>query len=210
MLFNYCRILLCFGTAVGCVLKYQLCNPDLPKGQQQCSPLGGYLDTLIGAGDLWPEPEKWEKLSSLVMNILEFDITSIPTSLGTGSLTARYGFSGGIQGPLPNNQWQLEIEHWFKAQLAWLQNLMVEFATGPSDPSMRKFNRPQQDADGSRYFCQNQVRKPHSPSPDTKEWLSMHLRPPENPHHGLHQLQHFRPLLDARARHAHHHRLIHS
>lgn len=143
------------ASVVGCVGQSQLCNPTLPKGQQ-CSPFASVEDTRFNARNMWPE---WERLKSLLVTLLNFDPSLVPFILGPESLTARYGFSVGIQAPIPANQWQLEIEHWFKSGLAYLQNLQVDYGTGRSDPSMRKFVRPQEDADGSRYFCQNQVSK---------------------------------------------------
>lgn len=144
------------ASVVGCVAQNQLCNPALPKGQR-CTPFMSVEDVWSNALNMWPE---WNKLSSLEQILKNFDPSNIPVSLGSASLTARYGLLTGTQGPLPSNQWQLEIEHWFKAALAYLQTIQVDYATSPSDPSMRKFIRPQQDSDGSRYFCQNQVSNP--------------------------------------------------
>lgn len=144
-------------SVVGCVGQYQLCNPYLSKGHQ-CSPFASYLDSLNNTGNLWPEPEKWEKLKWLVDSFLAFDPARVPGDLGIASLTSRNSLNGRFQGPLPTNQWQLEIEYWFKAQLASLQLQGVDDASGPPEPSMRKYILPPKDVDGTRYFCQNQVR----------------------------------------------------
>ena len=38
-----------------------------------------------------------------------------------------------VSGPLPNNQWIIEVSAWFETALARIQHGVVEFATGPPD-----------------------------------------------------------------------------
>ena len=56
-------------------------------------------------------------------------------SLGISALTARDTLLDGNQGPLPSDQWMLEVEHWHDISMAQLQRVAVELATGPSDPA---------------------------------------------------------------------------
>jgi hypothetical protein len=37
------------------------------------------------------------------------------------------------QAPIPDNQWMIEVGHWFEAGLARLQRGIVEYATGPTN-----------------------------------------------------------------------------
>ncbi|TDZ37460.1 hypothetical protein C8035_v007889 [Colletotrichum spinosum] len=53
--------------------------------------------------------------------------------LGALSLTARFGLVNSIQGPLPDNQWQLEVKSWFATMLANLQKAAANTATGPTE-----------------------------------------------------------------------------
>ncbi|KAL1615965.1 hypothetical protein SLS56_011613 [Neofusicoccum ribis] len=65
------------------------------------------------------------------------------------------GLSEGMQGPLPDNQWQLDVENWFAISLAALQGWMVELATGPSDSKFLDWiDSP--TSEGGRYWCKNQ------------------------------------------------------
>lgn len=59
--------------------------------------------------------------------------------------------------PLPHNQWQLEVENWFKATLAAAQGWTVELATGPSDPRIMEWLQAPVNPDEGLQ-CKNQVR----------------------------------------------------
>jgi hypothetical protein len=50
---------------------------------------------------------------------------------GTAALLAQETDAANEQGPLPDNQWTIEISKWFAIGLAKLQQEVVEFATGP-------------------------------------------------------------------------------
>jgi hypothetical protein len=50
---------------------------------------------------------------------------------GPAALRAQESLSGLLSGPLPNNQWMIEVESWFATGLARLQQSVVQYATGP-------------------------------------------------------------------------------
>jgi hypothetical protein len=84
------------------------------------------------------------------------DAYNVPHYLGLSSLTARYSMSNGWQGPLPANQWQKEVEHWFTTSLANLQRLVLELGTGPLDPQLDKaLRRPKTGEE--RLMCRSHV-----------------------------------------------------
>ncbi|KAI9779283.1 MAG: hypothetical protein M1816_003623 [Peltula sp. TS41687] len=75
--------------------------------------------------------------------------------LGRSSLTSRYKLEGGNQGPLPSNQWELEVQYWFSTALANLQMIMVDTATGPTDANLTPWlHRPQNREE--RLACRSQ------------------------------------------------------
>ena len=79
--------------------------------------------------------------------------------LGVSALTAKFRLFGGIQAPLPSNQWQLEMEHWFNTSLAALQADFVNTAAGPLDPVILNNNwliRP--NLTEEHVMCSSQVR----------------------------------------------------
>lgn len=75
--------------------------------------------------------------------------------LGALSLRARFGLSNGIQGPLADNQWHLEVKSWFATMLAHMQNAAVNTATGLVDELKPWKRSPNQTVEYS--MCNNQV-----------------------------------------------------
>lgn len=64
--------------------------------------------------------------------------------------------SGGLQDPLPRDQWKREVNLWFSAALTSIQGAFLEIADGPSSKEVEKVLAEPQDETG-RHFCQNQV-----------------------------------------------------
>jgi len=61
--------------------------------------------------------------------------TRIPLAiLGTHVLTARNRLNGPILGSLPENQWQLEVQHWHATAMAYLQGAFLQSIIGFKDP----------------------------------------------------------------------------
>lgn len=54
-------------------------------------------------------------------------------NLGASCLRARDGLTEGLQSPLPDDQWQVEVRHWAAVALAFQQAGVVNGATGPSE-----------------------------------------------------------------------------
>ena len=76
----------------------------------------------------------------------------------SASLRARFLLVSGFSGPLPDNQWQLDVEGWHHSTLAAMQGSAVDAATGPASPAMSEFWVPP-DNDQARQLCHSQVRK---------------------------------------------------
>lgn len=55
---------------------------------------------------------------------------------------------------LPSNQWELELEHWFRLTLADLQRAMLDLATEPVIPEAGEFHTPPSFAE-ERTVCGN-------------------------------------------------------
>ncbi|CAJ2500265.1 Uu.00g031180.m01.CDS01 [Anthostomella pinea] len=63
----------------------------------------------------------------------------IISNIGDGSLTAKKSLSNGNQGPLADNQWQLDVQNWYGISMAVLQKSFVNAAVGPADAALRSF-----------------------------------------------------------------------
>lgn len=122
---------------LGCAEQYQFCNPNLPANTN-CTSLVG-LDQAVNVTDgLWRSPAQNASFYSIryVLDVYGIYLNDIVRSLGISSLTARNSLRGGIQGPLPNNQWQLEVQYWHSISMALLQRMVVEQATGPTSETV--------------------------------------------------------------------------
>lgn len=142
---------------LGCTSQYQYCKANVELNTN-CTPMAGIIPVTSFAESLWQTENQKAlfKWSSTAIMLIAMAISGPPSSLGGSSLTSRYSLSNGIQGPLPDDQWQKEVEHWFTVTLADLQRLVVEAATGPMDMAMNQFLiRPQTSEE--HLLCRSQV-----------------------------------------------------
>lgn len=139
---------------VGCASRYQFCN----KSGKSCTALLGYYSAVAAADALWQIDGQRNLFDAFLNNVVNriSDLNSIVSVAGIASLKARDSLSNGVQGSLPNNQWQLEVENWYGAILADHQRLTVEYATGPSESALLQIlKRPQ--TEGERQLCHSVV-----------------------------------------------------
>lgn len=146
---------------LGCASRYQLCiaKSGKSKSEKSCTPLAGYRGGMLTSVDaLWQTDGQRSIFDAWLKNIWfsVSSISSITSVAGIASLKARDSLAFGLQGSLPNNQWQLEVENWYGASLADLQKWTVEYATGPIEPALLQIlKRPQ--TEGEHQLCQNVV-----------------------------------------------------
>ncbi|GME57641.1 putative cytochrome p450 protein [Neofusicoccum parvum] len=119
---------------LACTVAEQYCNPN-QAGGARCPRLGGTYESEALARGIWSSGRqravyRWiAHVNTLISPTIDF----VPKALGVGALTARYKAQGGVQGPLPDDQWQMETEYWHAASMVALQWWVVSIATGPSD-----------------------------------------------------------------------------
>lgn len=116
---------------ISCAEQHQICNPL----NSACTPLVGSIPLLRQS--LAPELG----LNSVQQVIMERISTVLPyTSVyqtvyprKDSALRAQEKVTDLEQAPIPDNQWIIELSHWFEAGLARLQRGIVEYATGPTN-----------------------------------------------------------------------------
>ena len=131
--------------------------------------MGGIYQVASSADSLWQTERQKGLVNWSVARIVEFastSLTSFVNILGVSSLISRTSLLNGVQGPLPDNQWQKEVEHWFTAHLADLQRVPVEVATGPIDANFRKMLVNPQTPEQS-VLCRSQVSSTFLSFPDS-------------------------------------------
>jgi hypothetical protein len=129
---------------MACTQQIQYCNPNLPEAER-CEPLRGFIDPRRNprVHKIFPEESHFATIK-WVDNLWTYGIYSISSTLGfigASALRARFSLSYGYSGPLPDNQWQLEAEHWVKGTLASFQDVFVTAANG-IPKSLEDFRQP--------------------------------------------------------------------
>ncbi|KAE9364713.1 hypothetical protein N431DRAFT_355340 [Stipitochalara longipes BDJ] len=122
------------GSPLACKELEQYCYSGV-KGQRKCTPLESLSNSMVDFADLLDEEDKaW--ISWLFMTTFNIAVgTRIPLSLlGTHVLMARNKLNGPLLGSLPENQWQLEVQHWHATAMAHLQAAFLESIIGFKDP----------------------------------------------------------------------------
>ena len=117
---------------VGCAEQQQFCNLNLNANESSCTPLTAQwpaLNAAFGHDMGFSELQlnlvvRFDRASSLIL--LEESITS------EVSLQAYNSLSDFFSGPIPSNQWQIEVSNWFNIALAKFQALLLEVSTGPA------------------------------------------------------------------------------
>jgi hypothetical protein len=151
---------------LGCTYQMQYCNPN-KKEDERCTPLAGYVDDRFDITSLY-DTETQKTIFRWAIDVFQlgfFSISGIVDAMGVSSLVARQGLAANSQGPLPNNQWQLEVEHWVGASLTSIQGSFVEMAEGPTDVYERFRMKPKNST--QEMICKNLVRFLSSPERNT-------------------------------------------
>lgn len=159
------------ASPLGCVQQFQFCNAALAPNKR-CGPLAAWNDAIVESAPLFnmTGPQVFEDHSTLdaaasqyiwiiqQLNNAATDLATLLLTLGPESLSSKVNLNQGIMGPLPPNQWQLDVTHWWSTYLASVQAAFVETAIGPADPTgeLEEYKLVPWN-DHVRKLCNNQV-----------------------------------------------------
>ncbi|KAF2143129.1 uncharacterized protein K452DRAFT_357536 [Aplosporella prunicola CBS 121167] len=119
------------ASVLACSITDQYCNPNSGR----CTPLrsAGWLNLTDGL--FWANKKHGIIFNwiALIVSGSSTVLTDVPLSLGESSLNARTKVTTGQSGPLPDNQWQIEVENWHAASLVALQGQIADTAKGLSN-----------------------------------------------------------------------------
>ena len=62
-------------------------------------------------------------------------------ALGSHSLASRRTLQSGLQGPISDEQWKLDVGDWRNISLSILQASFLDTANGPTDPNIARLYR---------------------------------------------------------------------
>ncbi|KAK7525364.1 uncharacterized protein IWZ02DRAFT_233114 [Phyllosticta citriasiana] len=148
------------ATALGCAEQEQYCNPNAAASSpQRCSRWGGGKEaSTLAASVFGGDADVLSQVdwATNVVSLNNYPLSAIIESLGIAALTSRDSLYDGVQGALPDDQWQSDVEYWYAAALATIQGTFVDVASGPSDAAIDAFLlRPSTAA--VRQLCNSQI-----------------------------------------------------
>ena len=142
---------------LGCTEEHQVCKPN-SVSNRKCTPLIGATALPETLKDIDLNDGQAATANVIVNASASTGIAQVLEALGASALLARQTNYNGVQGPLPNNQWTLEVESWVNIVLAQLQRAVLEYATGPSNLNLLAFlKRPANPSEQN--LCRNQIAR---------------------------------------------------
>jgi hypothetical protein len=145
---------------LGCYDQHQFCNPANGNCTQLLS-LSVLSDAMYSIG---LNPSQLSTAGRILTNLPMTTIFNAVEGRGAAALLASQSVFGTTQVlPLPDNQWQLEVGNLFSVSLAKLQQGIIDYATGPSEPQLLKYQQKPTDPNDQAQ-CKNQKVKNQSTS----------------------------------------------
>lgn len=158
------------ASPLGCLQRYQYCSGH----EKNCGPMTNWLDVQVDSAFLFnlsveaelspdyrfvsdnPVGERYQWFTAII-GYVATNIMSIVSELGTFSLASQQYMDGGWMGALPDNQWQLDVEHWWSTWLAAIQASVVTVAVGISEKDLQPYKIEPISSYIQDTICDNQV-----------------------------------------------------
>ncbi|KAH0170655.1 hypothetical protein KCU67_g2540, partial [Aureobasidium melanogenum] len=123
-----------FTNVIGCIDQVQIC-----KTSTQCSPLTDY-NSVIESLDYLSLTDTQVAVAQRFTNNMIFQNAYHSVNGRGGAALRANELVSVLQSPaLPNYQWQIEVDGWFGVSLARMQQMIVEYAAGPSNMPLGGF-----------------------------------------------------------------------
>ncbi|KAI0528131.1 hypothetical protein F5B22DRAFT_22873 [Xylaria bambusicola] len=151
------------ASPLGCTVQYQLCYQDVQHCTLLASPADAFssLAHLVNSTAADDNPNKmgqdsFQYFKSGFTQYQSTDVSDLLQQLGSASLASKKSLTSSIQGPLPPNQWQLDVIRWWDITQAALQAAYLRTAYfNPSDQSLLAY-RTNFTSPGFQKLCNNQ------------------------------------------------------
>ncbi|KAI0185462.1 hypothetical protein EV127DRAFT_503014 [Xylaria flabelliformis] len=154
------------ASPLGCTQQWQFCR----QSTDNCGPLGSFSDSLAGATLIFNttnDHRAYNDTSAAQFHYFQTvvgespELNTILQKMGSTSLISQNSLVTSQQGPLPPNQWQLDVAHWFDIQMASLQLSFLRTVyynpTGQFAPLLRSRRNFTNQAENE--LCMNQKVK---------------------------------------------------
>jgi hypothetical protein len=143
-------------SVMACTEQYQFCNPSAPSNSPSCTSLQSSNqmsdDTFGEIAQIFTN-----KHQQIILNMVDLVQSSISPVIEEAPLLANALAKEIFSLPLAPNQWNLEVQNWFRIVLANMQFAGLYFATGPPI----EYTQPGHQLDNItadpdlRWLCQN-------------------------------------------------------
>lgn len=153
------------ASPMGCIQQYQYCNAE-----HKCGQLASFYDAMTTAAPFLNTSMEqiggYTNVSgqaSSQFNWFEqiiyagLDLPKLVRFLGSAALASRRSFEVGYFAQISNDQWKLDVIHWWNTLLASRQAAFVSTAHGPGDTSLLS-NTILPQNEYMVHLCRNQVR----------------------------------------------------
>ena len=140
---------------IGCTQQHQICKND----GKTCTDLMGNNAILVEGSKLGLTSMQNATLVRLAVPAGQSDFSYSIAGRSAAALVASQTVDGQSQGPLPNDQWTLEVGSWFDTALALMQQRVQQYATGPpAVPPGFYMDTPHDEGDGAlKTMCYSQL-----------------------------------------------------
>ncbi|OTA99476.1 hypothetical protein M426DRAFT_255537 [Hypoxylon sp. CI-4A] len=137
------------ASPLACAYQEQYCRPD----GGGCTELGSSNDAIDASGSLFQDNQAYTNFEWLGW-AGTFGLEAVIRTLRSHALTSRFGLYLGLQGQIPGNQWQLDVQYWLAISLAAMQRAVTVNAAGALPNDEAAIWRPSNDSEIN--ICQNQ------------------------------------------------------
>ena len=141
---------------MGCIDQHQFCNPS----NGECTPLTAYSLVSTASYKIGLSAVQQYTANRLSDSLMFVNVYQSVNGRGSSALLAADGVYQLTQGPLPDNQWMIEVNNWFAVGMAKLQQLVVQYAAGPSVLLEGAYLQRPTDAIGEAMCFSQKVRSP--------------------------------------------------
>ena len=187
------------ASPIACTDQYQFCRATT-QGDIECPPLASLRDAFKAAAPLFdshysrmeqvdnftsPLEARWIYFT-MIFRLAPRFLVDVVATLGPTALRSQSTLIYGIQGPLEENQWQVDVSHWWDISNAGTQAAFVNAVYRPSSPDLLRgwvnFTKSMEGPCGNQVCCFRSLSLYHSFSCLLFPLLSASGRPPRSLH----------------------------
>lgn len=151
------------ASPLGCASQWQFCNTNTSA----CGPTTSLYDAMSRSLEAFgvsgnesipnrsPAKDRLEWLMA-TLGTETMNEAAVLRHQQDNALMSKQSLFQGYQGPIPDDQWQLDVTNWFSIYLAIMQSNLLQTASGFME-AQSGLNATRPDTDAARRLCSNQV-----------------------------------------------------